>query len=79
MANTAGLRLQGFPPAPEGVDLLSHYRTFLDMVPPEFASVWIEDHPQFGRGDTLLEGWTLLAHLATGRTELPSPTGSGIH
>jgi alkanesulfonate monooxygenase SsuD/methylene tetrahydromethanopterin reductase-like flavin-dependent oxidoreductase (luciferase family) len=34
------------------------------MVPPEFTSVWIQDHLQFGRGDTLLEGWTLLAHLA---------------
>ena len=35
------------------------------MVPPEFTSVWIQDHLQFGRGDTLLEGWSLLAHLAT--------------
>ena len=61
----AGLGLQGFPRAPEGVDLLSHYRTVLERVPPEFTSVWIQDHLQFGRGDTLLEGWTLLAHLAT--------------
>jgi alkanesulfonate monooxygenase SsuD/methylene tetrahydromethanopterin reductase-like flavin-dependent oxidoreductase (luciferase family) len=35
------------------------------MVPPEFTSVWIQDHLQVGRGDTLLEGWSLLAHLAT--------------
>ena len=53
----AGLGLQGFPRAPEGVDLLSHYRASLEMVPPEFTSVWIQDHLQFGRGDTLLEGW----------------------
>ena len=64
-AGRAGLGLQGFPRAPEGVDLLSHYRTVLEMVPPEFTSVWIQDHLQFGSGDTLLEGWTLLAHLAT--------------
>ncbi len=60
----AELGLQGFPPPPDGVDLLTHYRTVLDMVPPAFTTVWIQDHLQKG-DEPLLEGWTLLTYLAT--------------
>ena len=60
----AELGLQGFPPAPDGADLLTHYRTVLDMVPSEFTTVWIEDHLQ-KRSGPLLEGWTLATYLAT--------------
>ncbi|MGZ5365939.1 MAG: LLM class flavin-dependent oxidoreductase, partial [Mycobacterium sp.] len=61
----AELGLQGFPPTPDGVDLLTHYRSVLEAVPPEFTTVWHQDHLQKGHGDDLLEGWTIVAHLAT--------------
>ncbi len=61
----AELGLQGFPPAPSGVDLLTHYRSVLEAVPLEFTTVWHQDHLQLGQGDDLLEGWTLLTYLAT--------------
>jgi hypothetical protein len=54
-AGRAGLGLQGFPPAPGGVDLLSHYRTVLEMVPPQCTRVWIQQLLQCGRGGPLLE------------------------
>jgi alkanesulfonate monooxygenase SsuD/methylene tetrahydromethanopterin reductase-like flavin-dependent oxidoreductase (luciferase family) len=35
----------------------------LDTLPPEFTTVWIQDHLQKGESD-LPEGWTLLTYLA---------------
>jgi len=62
----AAFGLQGFPRAPDGVDLLAHYRSVLEMVPSEFTSVWIQDHLQKeGHAKDLLESWVLISHLAT--------------
>jgi alkanesulfonate monooxygenase SsuD/methylene tetrahydromethanopterin reductase-like flavin-dependent oxidoreductase (luciferase family) len=61
----AELGLQGFPPTPIGVDLLTHYRSVLETVPSEFSTVWHQDHLQKGNEPDLLEGWTILTHLAT--------------
>ena len=55
--------LQKFPPAPDGVDALEHMASVLEAVPPEFTTVWIDDHLQFGDRPHL-EGWTLLTYLA---------------
>jgi alkanesulfonate monooxygenase SsuD/methylene tetrahydromethanopterin reductase-like flavin-dependent oxidoreductase (luciferase family) len=55
--------LQGFPPRPDGVDPMTHYRTVLEMVPAVFSTVWISDHLQFG-AKPRMEGWTLLTYLA---------------
>jgi len=57
------LGLQGFPSAEDGVDRLTHIGRILDRVPPEFTTVWIDDHLQFGEADRF-EGWTLLTYLA---------------
>jgi alkanesulfonate monooxygenase SsuD/methylene tetrahydromethanopterin reductase-like flavin-dependent oxidoreductase (luciferase family) len=57
------LGLQGFPEAPDGVDRLTHIGRILERVPPEFTTVWIDDHLQFGDREKL-EGWTLLTYLA---------------
>jgi alkanesulfonate monooxygenase SsuD/methylene tetrahydromethanopterin reductase-like flavin-dependent oxidoreductase (luciferase family) len=59
----ADFGLQGFPARPEGVDRMTHYRSVLEMLPPEFSTVWISDHFQFGARPTV-EGWTLLTYLA---------------
>jgi len=59
----ADLGLQGFPERPDGVDLMDHIRTVLEMAPPAFTTVWISDHLQFG-DDPVDEGWTKLAYLA---------------
>ncbi len=55
--------LQGFPPAPEGMDRLTHIGRILERVPPEVTTVWIDDHLQFGAKERF-EGWTLLTYLA---------------
>lgn len=55
--------LQGIPPDAEGDDLLSRYRSVLELLPEDFSTVWIEDHLQFGHRPTM-EGWTLLTYLA---------------
>ena len=49
--------LQGLPPDAPGGDRLSRYRNVLDGLPPEFTTVWIDDHLQKGRRE-VLEGWT---------------------
>ncbi len=59
----ADLGFQGFPERPDGVDLMDHIRTVLEMAPPAFTTVWISDHLQFG-ADPVDEGWTKLAYLA---------------
>ena len=59
----ADVGLQGFPPAPEGVDRLVHIGRILERVPAEVTTVWIDDHLQFG-DEPRFEGWTLLTYLA---------------
>lgn len=59
----ADFGFQGFPERPEGVERMAHYRTVLEMAPPQFSTVWISDHLQFGNRPTV-EGWTLLTYLA---------------
>ncbi|HEV8403874.1 MAG TPA: LLM class flavin-dependent oxidoreductase [Candidatus Limnocylindrales bacterium] len=55
--------LQGFPPTPDGMGRLEHIGAVLERVPPEFTTVWIDDHLQFGDRPRF-EGWTLLTYLA---------------
>jgi alkanesulfonate monooxygenase SsuD/methylene tetrahydromethanopterin reductase-like flavin-dependent oxidoreductase (luciferase family) len=59
----AELGLQGFPAAPDGVDPFQHCCDILEMVPPEFTSVWISDHFQV-HGEPWEDGWTRLTYLA---------------
>jgi len=42
---------------------MDHYRSILERLPPEFSTVWLEDHLQFG-DRRVMEGWTLLTYLA---------------
>jgi alkanesulfonate monooxygenase SsuD/methylene tetrahydromethanopterin reductase-like flavin-dependent oxidoreductase (luciferase family) len=55
--------LAGFGARPDGVDRISHCEAVLGSLPPEFSTVWISDHFQFGDRPTA-EGWTLLTYLA---------------
>jgi alkanesulfonate monooxygenase SsuD/methylene tetrahydromethanopterin reductase-like flavin-dependent oxidoreductase (luciferase family) len=55
--------LQGVPPDAVGDDRLSQYGGVLELLPPEFSTVWIEDHLQFETRPTS-EGWTFLTYLA---------------
>jgi alkanesulfonate monooxygenase SsuD/methylene tetrahydromethanopterin reductase-like flavin-dependent oxidoreductase (luciferase family) len=48
---------------PEGSDRLAHYETIFDALPPEFSTVWVADHLQFGDSPRA-EAWTLLTYLA---------------
>jgi alkanesulfonate monooxygenase SsuD/methylene tetrahydromethanopterin reductase-like flavin-dependent oxidoreductase (luciferase family) len=59
----ADFGLQGIPSDAPGDDRLSKYRNVLETLPPEFTTVWIEDHLQ-KRERPQLEGWTLLTYLA---------------
>jgi alkanesulfonate monooxygenase SsuD/methylene tetrahydromethanopterin reductase-like flavin-dependent oxidoreductase (luciferase family) len=59
----ADLGFQGFPARPEGVDLLTHIRTVLEMAPAAFSTVWLSDHLQF-EDEAVDEGWTKLVYLA---------------
>src|SRR5947208_458451 len=59
----ADFGLQGLPRDAPGEDRLSRYRHVLEELPPEFTTVWIEDHLQFG-DRPVPEGWTLLTYLA---------------
>lgn len=52
-----------FPPRPEGVDRMTHYRTVVEMLPQPVSTVWISDHMQAGDSPTV-EGWTTMAYLA---------------
>ena len=54
----ADFGLQGFPSKPDAVDRITHYRNVLEALPPQFSTVWISDHLQFGDTPSL-EGWTL--------------------
>jgi alkanesulfonate monooxygenase SsuD/methylene tetrahydromethanopterin reductase-like flavin-dependent oxidoreductase (luciferase family) len=59
----ADFGIHGFPPRPEGVDRMTHYRTVLEMLPEQVSTVWISDHMQAGNRP-LAEGWTTMAYLA---------------
>ena len=59
----ADFGLQGFPPRPEGVSWIDHYRSVLERLPEQFSTIWISDHLQFGASPRM-EGWTLLTYLA---------------
>jgi alkanesulfonate monooxygenase SsuD/methylene tetrahydromethanopterin reductase-like flavin-dependent oxidoreductase (luciferase family) len=59
----ADFGLQSVPPDAPGETRLDRYRNVLDTLPPEFTTVWIDDHLQFG-DRPVLEGWTFLTYLA---------------
>jgi alkanesulfonate monooxygenase SsuD/methylene tetrahydromethanopterin reductase-like flavin-dependent oxidoreductase (luciferase family) len=59
----ADFGLQGVPADAPGGDHLGRYRSILELLPPEFTTVWIEDHLQKGER-VLPEGWTFLTYLA---------------
>ena len=57
-----GLQLQSFPPDGSN-DLLGFYDRQIEALPPEFTTLWVSDHLQFG-DEPVLEGWTWLTFLA---------------
>jgi alkanesulfonate monooxygenase SsuD/methylene tetrahydromethanopterin reductase-like flavin-dependent oxidoreductase (luciferase family) len=57
-----GLQLRSFPPD-GSKDLLGFYDRQIEVLPPEFTSLWVSDHVQFGTAP-VLEGWTWLTYLA---------------
>jgi hypothetical protein len=57
----ADFGLQGLPGDAPGESRLDRYRNVLETLPPEFTTVWIEDHLQQA-SRPLLEGWTLLTY-----------------
>jgi alkanesulfonate monooxygenase SsuD/methylene tetrahydromethanopterin reductase-like flavin-dependent oxidoreductase (luciferase family) len=59
----ADFGLQGLPPDAPGETRLDRYRHVLDELPPEFTTVWTDDHLQFGERP-VFEGWTFLTYLA---------------
>ena len=62
MAIDFGLQLQSFSPAGQG-DTVSFYRRVVQALSPEFTTLWVSDHLQFGN-EPSLEGWTRLTYLA---------------
>ena len=64
MAVEFGLQLTSIPPeAANDGDVLGCYRRMVEALSPEFTTLWVSDHFQFG--DTpILEGWTRLTYLA---------------
>ena len=58
-----GLHLQTFPYDHTDTDLIGFYQGMIAALPPEFTTLWVSDHLQFG--DTpVLEAWTRLTYLA---------------
>ncbi len=59
-----GLQLAGFPPKSDvDQDIERFYRRMVEALSPEFTTLWVSDHLQFG--DTPeLEAWTRLTYLA---------------
>src|SRR4029079_14320334 len=64
MPVTFGLQLQSFPDGDEA-DLHAPdvYRRRVAVLPPQFTTLWVSDHLQFGDAPSL-EGWTRLTYLA---------------
>jgi alkanesulfonate monooxygenase SsuD/methylene tetrahydromethanopterin reductase-like flavin-dependent oxidoreductase (luciferase family) len=59
----ADFGLVGVPSDAPGDERLSRYRHVLETLPPEFTTVWVDDHLQFGERQ-VMEGWTFLTYLA---------------
>src|SRR6476646_4619043 len=62
MALEFGVQLKAFP-SDGSTDLLRFYDDQIAGLPPEFTSLWVSDHFQFGH-EPALEGWTWLTYLA---------------
>ena len=59
-----GLQLSSFPPDVDGDgDTIGFYRRMVAALSPEFTTLWVSDHMQFGDAP-VLEGWTRLTYLA---------------
>jgi alkanesulfonate monooxygenase SsuD/methylene tetrahydromethanopterin reductase-like flavin-dependent oxidoreductase (luciferase family) len=59
-----GLQLQAFPfESNQVADLERFYRQMVGGLSPEFTTLWMSDHLQFGDAP-VLEGWTRLTYLA---------------
>ncbi len=59
-----GLQLAGFPPEGEADrDVERFYRRMVEALSPEFTTLWVSDHLQFGEAPEL-EAWTRLTYLA---------------
>jgi alkanesulfonate monooxygenase SsuD/methylene tetrahydromethanopterin reductase-like flavin-dependent oxidoreductase (luciferase family) len=59
-----GLQMPSFPPeADDDGDVLGGYRRWVAALSPEFTTLWVSDHFQFGDAP-ILEGWTRLTYLA---------------
>jgi hypothetical protein len=55
-----GLQLSSFPPDGDGDgDVLAFYRRMVEALSPEFTTLWVSDHLQFG-DEPVLEAWTRL-------------------
>ena len=64
MAVEFGLQLPDFPPREDDDrDVLAFYRRMVAALSPEFTTLWVSDHFQFGDAP-VLEGWTRLTYLA---------------
>ena len=59
----ADLGLHGTPERTAGDSELDHYRACSRPCRPQFSTVWISDHLQFG-DEPVREAWTLLTYLA---------------
>src|SRR4051794_1335934 len=57
-----GLQVEGFPPDGDR-DVIGFYRTLVGALSPEFTTLWVNDHMQFG-DSPVIESWTQLTYLA---------------
>ena len=48
---------------PDGIERMAHYESVVDALPPEFSTIWVADHLQFGDSPRV-EAWTVLTYLA---------------
>jgi alkanesulfonate monooxygenase SsuD/methylene tetrahydromethanopterin reductase-like flavin-dependent oxidoreductase (luciferase family) len=53
----------GWAAPPDGQSRLEYWRSVLESLPPEFSTVWVADHFQFGESPRA-EAWTLVSYLA---------------
>src|SRR3954451_10919025 len=59
----ADLGIHGMPTFGDGPRSLDEYGRVLELLPPEFSTVWISDHLQLGEGG-FNEAWTTATYLA---------------
>lgn len=59
----ADFGLFALPEDAPGDDRIARYRATLDLLPPEFTTVWVSDHFQLGE-EPRVDGWTFLTYLA---------------